>query len=70
MLTGATAAVSAVGMKYMARQDAETIGIIGTGREARAQLTALCRARPIRSVKAYSRTSERRETSMPCGRGS
>src|SRR5438270_342229 len=56
-----TAAVSAVGAKYMARPESATIAMIGTGREARAQLTALARIRPIRSVKAYSRTAERRE---------
>ena len=33
-----TAAVSAVGARYMARPDSQTIAMIGTGREARAQL--------------------------------
>lgn len=56
-----TGAVSALATRYMARPDARTIGIIGTGREARAQVAALCKVRPIRSIKAYSRTAERRE---------
>jgi ornithine cyclodeaminase len=55
-----TGAVSAVAAKHMARQDAATLGIIGTGREARAQLRALSQVRPLRKVKAYSRNAENR----------
>ena len=55
-----TGAVSAVATKHMARPDADTLGIIGTGREARAQLRALARVRPLRAVKAYSRGAEGR----------
>jgi alanine dehydrogenase len=57
-----TGAVSAVATKYMARADAETMGIIGTGREARAQLAALCRVRNFRKIKAFSRSAENRQT--------
>jgi alanine dehydrogenase len=57
-----TAAVSAVGARYMARPDSRTLGIIGTGREARAQVPAICAAIPIERVKAYSRSEEHRET--------
>jgi len=57
-----TGAVSAVGTKYMAREDATTMGIIGTGREARAQLTYIVPARAFKLIKAYSRTAENRET--------
>ena len=56
-----TGAVSAVAAKYLAREDAQTLGIIGTGREARAQLRALSHVRKLRHVKAYSRTAEKRE---------
>jgi alanine dehydrogenase len=56
-----TAAVSAVGAKYMAKPGSRTLGIIGTGREARAQVPAICAAVPIASVKAYSRGAEHRE---------
>src|SRR5713101_2215185 len=56
-----TAAVSAVGAKFMARPDSRTLGIIGTGREARAQVPAICSVLPISSVKAYSRSAEHRE---------
>ncbi|MSQ10371.1 MAG: ornithine cyclodeaminase family protein [Dehalococcoidia bacterium] len=55
-----TGAVSAVAAKHMARQDASTLGIIGTGREARAQLRALSQVRQLRKVKAYSRNTENR----------
>ncbi len=56
-----TSAVSALGAKYMAREDAETIGIIGTGREARGQIAAMMAVRPIKRVRAYSRTAEKRD---------
>jgi ornithine cyclodeaminase/alanine dehydrogenase-like protein (mu-crystallin family) len=56
-----TAAVSAVGARYMARAGSRTLGIIGTGREARAQVPAICAVMPIRSVKAYSRSEEHRQ---------
>jgi ornithine cyclodeaminase/alanine dehydrogenase-like protein (mu-crystallin family) len=57
-----TGAVSAVGTKFMARPEATTMGIIGTGREARAQLASICRVRPFKKIKAYSRNAENRET--------
>jgi ornithine cyclodeaminase len=55
-----TGAVSAVATKYMAREDAETLGILGTGREARAQLRAVSRVRKLRRVKAWSRSADNR----------
>ena len=57
-----TGAVSAIGTKYMAREDATTMGIIGTGREARAQLASICKVRPFKLIKAYSRSDENRRT--------
>lgn len=57
-----TAAVSAVATRYMAREDAETVGMIGTGFEARGQLEAIAAVRPIRRALAYSRTAENRES--------
>ncbi|MPZ48419.1 MAG: hypothetical protein GEU75_03745 [Dehalococcoidia bacterium] len=56
-----TAAVSAVATKYLARQDANTLGIIGTGFEARSEVDAVNHVRPLRHVKAYSRNPENRE---------
>ena len=53
-----TGAVSAVATSYMARQNAATVGIIGTGIQGRAQLKGVCAVRNIRSVKAFDRASE------------
>jgi len=56
-----TGAASGVAAKYMAREDAAEAGLIGAGWQARAQLEALCCARPLKRVKVHSRTAERRE---------
>jgi ornithine cyclodeaminase/alanine dehydrogenase-like protein (mu-crystallin family) len=56
-----TGAASGVATKYMARKDADTVGIYGTGWQAESQLMAVCAVRQIKSVKAYSRSKERRE---------
>lgn len=55
-----TGAASGVATKHMARRDSGTVGIIGTGYQARTQLEAVCRVRDVKSVKAFSRTPERR----------
>jgi ornithine cyclodeaminase/alanine dehydrogenase-like protein (mu-crystallin family) len=49
-----TGASSAVATKYLAREDAHTIGIIGSGRQARSQLMAINVVREIKLVKVYS----------------
>ncbi len=54
-----TGAASGVATKHMARPDAQTVAIIGTGDQARTQLEAVCAVRPIQQVRAYSRTPER-----------
>lgn len=59
MRVGAT---SAIGVRYMARKDASTLGIIGTGGQAEAKVEAICRVRPIRLVKAYSTNKDHRRT--------
>lgn len=56
-----TGAASGVATKYMAREDAATVGIIGSGYQARTQLEAVCKVRPITGARVYSRNSERRE---------
>jgi alanine dehydrogenase len=55
-----TGAASGVATKYLARQDAQTAGIIGTGWQAESQLEAICAVRPIRIVRCYSRQEEHR----------
>lgn len=57
MRTGAT---SAVATRYLARAEAQVLGILGTGWQAEAQLEAICCVRPIQKVYAYSRDSDRR----------
>jgi alanine dehydrogenase len=57
-----TGAATGVATRHMAREDAATIGMIGCGYQARAQLEAVCAVREIRDVKAFSPTLERRET--------
>jgi ornithine cyclodeaminase/alanine dehydrogenase-like protein (mu-crystallin family) len=56
-----TGAASGVATKYMARGDADTVGIYGTGWQAESQLAAVCAVRKIKSVKAYSRKAEHRQ---------
>lgn len=55
-----TGAASAVATKYLARADAGTVGIIGTGWQARSQLTALSKVRPVALVKCFSRDYQKR----------
>ena len=56
-----TSSTSAVAVKYLSPPDADTIGIYGAGRQAGAQLEAICAVRPIRSIRVYSRTASSRE---------
>jgi len=56
-----TGAASGVATKYLAREDAKTVGVYGSGWQAASQLAAVCAVRPIESVKVYSRKSENRE---------
>jgi len=55
--TGATAAMAA---RHLARPDAKTVGMIGTGSYARTQLLGLAAVRPIRELRCYSRAREGR----------
>lgn len=56
-----TGAASAVATKHLARADAGSLGLIGTGGQARSQVEAISRVRPIALVKAYSRAESRRQ---------
>jgi ornithine cyclodeaminase/alanine dehydrogenase-like protein (mu-crystallin family) len=53
-------ATTGVGVKYMAREASHTLGIVGTGVQAQAQVEGVCQVRPIRLVKAYSTNKENR----------
>ncbi|MBM3924538.1 MAG: ornithine cyclodeaminase family protein [SAR202 cluster bacterium] len=53
-----TGAVTGVATKYMARQNASTVGIIGTGFQGRGQLEGVCAVRNVKSVKAFDAVPE------------
>ena len=57
-----TGAASGVATRKLARADAATVGLYGTGKQARTQLLAICKVRPIRSVQVYGRDEARRRT--------
>lgn len=57
MRTGAAGGIAA---KYLSRPESATVGMIGAGWQAQGQLAALCKVRPIRQVKLYSRNPEKR----------
>lgn len=48
-----TGAVGGVAAKYLAREDTKTVGIFGTGVQARTQLMAVNQVRELTEVKAY-----------------
>lgn len=54
-------ATSGLGIKYLARKNAKTLGIIGAGGQASTQLIAACAVRDITSVRCFSPNRERRE---------
>src|SRR5215813_10887936 len=55
-----TGAASGVATGYLARDDAKTVGVYGTGWQAQSQLEAVCAMRDIENVKVYSRSPENR----------
>jgi ornithine cyclodeaminase/alanine dehydrogenase-like protein (mu-crystallin family) len=54
-------ATSGLGAKYMARNDARTVGILGSGWQAQTQLSAICSVREITSIRCFSPDKEHRE---------
>ena len=50
-----------LGAKYLARKDATSVGLFGSGWQAGAQLLALTEVRKIKNIKVYSPTKEHRE---------
>lgn len=56
-----TGAASGVATKFLARENAATVGIIGTGSQAKTQLEAIAAVRKINEIRAYGRDQARRE---------
>src|SRR5262245_28236055 len=54
-------AANGLGIKYLARKDASTIGILGAGWQAGSQLMAACAVRKITSIRCFSPTKDNRE---------
>ena len=55
-----TGAASGVAARVMARADARTVGVIGTGYQARTQLEAVALARKLEIIRAFGRDAARR----------
>lgn len=55
-----TGAMSAVATRWMARPDATTLALIGTGKQAFTQVAAVAAVRPLRQVRIFSPTPEHR----------
>jgi alanine dehydrogenase len=58
MRVGAT---SAVASKYLARKDAKVMALLGSGEQAKTQVTAHSCVRQLKQIKVYSPTKENRE---------
>jgi alanine dehydrogenase len=54
-------AANGLGVKYLARKNASTIGILGSGWQAGAQLMAACAVRDIKSIRCFSPTKANRD---------
>jgi ornithine cyclodeaminase/alanine dehydrogenase-like protein (mu-crystallin family) len=55
-----TGAASGVATKYMARPEASTVGVYGTGKQARTQLQGVCAVRRVRRAQVYSPNADHR----------
>ena len=53
-------AANGLGAKYLARKDAKTVAILGTGWQAGAQLMAACAVRDIKSIRCFSPNEDHR----------
>ncbi|HWL46134.1 MAG TPA: ornithine cyclodeaminase family protein [Sphingomonadaceae bacterium] len=55
-----TAAISGVATRRMAREDADTMALIGSGKQALLQVAAVAAVRPLKRLTVYSPTESRR----------
>lgn len=56
-----TGAASGVATKFLANEDAAVLAVLGSGRQARTQVEAVCKVRTIREVRVYSPNAAHRE---------
>jgi alanine dehydrogenase len=56
-----TGAASGIATKYLANPDAAVLGVLGSGRQARTQVDAVCAVRPIREIRVWSPRAASRE---------
>lgn len=56
-----TGALGGLGMKYLAKKDSETLGIIGTGTQGWSHLQSALVARNVDTVHIYNRTNDKAE---------
>ncbi len=54
-----TGAAGGVAARKLARPDAATVGLYGTGKQARTQLLAACKVRPVTKAHVYGRDREK-----------
>jgi ornithine cyclodeaminase/alanine dehydrogenase-like protein (mu-crystallin family) len=67
-----TGAASGVATKYLSRKESATLGLYGTGKQARTQLLAISKVRTLSKVHVYGRDEAKRkafaeEMSKECG---
>ncbi|MGL4550504.1 MAG: ornithine cyclodeaminase family protein [Gemmataceae bacterium] len=55
-----TGAASGIAARLMSRPDSSEVGILGSGKQARTQIEAVCKVRKVRKVTVYSPNEERR----------
>lgn len=67
-----TGAASGVASRWLARQEARSLAVIGTGWQARGQAKAVATVRPLTGIRAFGRDPDRlrefcRDTEAACG---
>jgi alanine dehydrogenase len=50
-----------LGVKYLAREDAKAVGLLGSGWQAGAQAMAVCAVRPVKIIRCFSPNAANRE---------
>jgi ornithine cyclodeaminase/alanine dehydrogenase-like protein (mu-crystallin family) len=54
-------AANGLGVKYLARENARVVGLLGSGWQAGAQAMAVCGVRPVQLIRCYSPNAANRE---------